>query len=77
MGSDDLSKNAAFQLGYGSDQGENDPEFTKVDEFDSATYAGKPITLKPAKLGVRPWVCLTNQTPGASIVKVEIFDEKK
>ena len=78
MGSDETSKGAAFQLGYGAEvQGSEDPSFSKVDEFDNATYANKTITLKPKKLAVKPWVCLTNQTPGASIVKVEIYDEKK
>ncbi len=77
MASDDVSKDAAFQMGYGGDQGESDPVFTKVDEYDNATYAGKTFTLKPAKLAIKPWICLTTQTEGASIVKVEIFDEKK
>ena len=77
MASDDVSKDAAFQMGYGSDQGDKDPAFTKVDEYDNATYASKTFTLKTAKLAIKPWVCLTTQTQGASIVKVEIFDEKK
>lgn len=77
MKDDAVSKNAAFQMGYGSDQGANDPAFTKVDEYDNATYAGKTFTLKVNKLAIKPWVCLTTQTQGASIVKVEIFDEKK
>lgn len=77
MASDDVSKDAAFQMGYGSDQGDKDPAFTKVDEYDNATYASKIFTLKPAKLEIKPWVCLTTQTQGASIVKIEIYDEKK
>lgn len=78
LADDDLSRGAGFQLGYGSDvEGKDDPAFSKIDEFDSATYAGKTISLRPLKLAVKPWVCLANQTPGASIVKIEIFDEKK
>lgn len=77
MASDGVSKNAAFQMGYGGDNGEKDPTFTKVDEFDNATYVGKTFTLKTKKLAIKPWICLTTQTEGASIVKVEIFDEKK
>jgi len=77
MASDDVSKDAAFQMGYGEDKGNKDPAFTKVDEYDNATYASKTFTLKPAKLAIKPWVCLTTQTEGASIVKVEIYDVKK
>lgn len=77
MASDGVSKNAAFQMGYGGDNGDKDPAFTKVDEFDNATYVGKTFTLKTKKLAIKPWICLTTQTEGASIVKVEIFDEKK
>ena len=78
LADDALSRDAGFQLGYGTEvEGNADPSFSKVDQFDSATYVGKTITLKPLKLAVKPWVCLTNQTEGASIVKVEIFDEKK
>ena len=77
MKDDEVSRNAAFQLGYGVKEGDKDPAFTKVDEFDNATYASKAFTLKTAKLAIRPWVCLTTQTEGASIVKVEIFDVKK
>lgn len=77
MADDDVSRDAAFQLGYGAISGGPDPSFSKVDEFDHATYANKAITLKPAKLAVKPWVCLTSQTQGASIVKVEIYDQKK
>jgi hypothetical protein len=73
LADDDLSQSSAFQLGYTTqfDGG----SYTMAD-YTNEEYGEKIVTLKANKLAVKDWLVFSSPTPGATITKIEIFDEK-
>jgi hypothetical protein len=73
LADDSLSQSAGFQLGYTT---QFDGGSYTMAEYANEEYGEKIFTLKDNKLAVKEWLVLSSATPGATITKIEIFDEK-
>ena len=73
MASDELSQNADIQMAYTTTADGN----PWVGDINLQTdWVEKCLPLDASWLKDNPWLMLSSNKPGATIVKIEIFDKK-